>query len=68
MAASDNGMAAFWFVFKLVGIDPGQRYGHHAEMQMIGDRMGILGLAVGATDVLLKLFIAGLDIPSKRPL
>lgn len=64
MAASDNSMAAFWFVFKLVGIDPGQRCGHHAEMQMIGDRMGLSGLAVGATDVLLELFIAGLDFPA----
>lgn len=65
MAASEDSIAAFWFVFQLVGMDPGQRYGHHAELQMIGDGMGVSSLAVGATGVLLEFCIAGLDFPAR---
>jgi hypothetical protein len=64
MAASGDSMAAFGFVFKLVGKDSGQRCGDHAEMQMVGDRMEISGLLVGAPDVLLEFFVAGLEFPA----
>ena len=50
------------------GVDPGDGRCRHAEMQMIGHRVGIAGLRVGAADFLLDLATAGLDIPLEKPL
>jgi hypothetical protein len=41
-------------LIKMIGIDPGNRGGHHAKVEMIGHRMRIPGLAFRATDFLLN--------------
>jgi len=39
----------------------------HAEIQMIGHRIGRAGLRLGAADLLLDLAETGFDIPSQTP-
>jgi hypothetical protein len=37
-------------------VDPGDGGGHHAEPEMVGDRIGIAGLRPGTANFLLDLF------------
>jgi hypothetical protein len=36
-------------------------------MQMIGDRIGVAGLRLGAADLLLDFAKTGFDTPSRKP-
>ena len=44
-------------------VDPSNGGGYHAEVQVIGHRVGVAGLGVGAADLLLDLSETGLDFP-----
>ena len=48
-------------VVQMRRVDPGEGRGDHAEMQMVGDRVGIAGLGVSAADLLLDLPESGLS-------
>jgi hypothetical protein len=57
-------MSARGCLRQAIGVDPGQRGRHQAEVQMIGHGVGGARLCLGATDVLLDLLEAGFDTPS----
>ena len=48
-----------------VGVDPGNRGGHHTEVQVIDHRMGVACLAVGTVDLLFDFLEAGFDLPAR---
>ena len=54
--------------FDAVGINPGDRGGHHTKLQVVDHGLGIPTLAFLATDVLLELFKTGFDTPSQKHL
>ena len=57
-------MPARWIGGNTIGVDPGDRCGHHAKIQLIDHCVGIAGLAAGTADPLLDLLEAGLDLPT----
>ena len=45
-------------------LEPGDGSGHHAELEMVGDRIGIAGLRLGTADLLLDFSESGFDFPA----
>ena len=54
-----------WGVVQVLGINPGNGGGGHAEVKMIGHRIGVAGLGMSAADLLLDLSETGLDFPAR---
>ncbi|WP_200389695.1 hypothetical protein [Thiocapsa imhoffii] len=48
-------------------VEPGDGGGDHAELEMVGDRIGIAGLRPGTADLLLDFSESGFDTPSRKP-
>jgi hypothetical protein len=46
-------------------VDPSDGGGHHAEVQMVGDRIGVAGLRLGTADLLLDFSKSGFDFPAR---
>jgi len=52
-----------WRLMQMLGVDPNDGGCCHAEVQMIGDCVGVAGLGVSAADLLFDLSETGLDFP-----
>jgi len=64
MIATFHGMSTFRSLVKLHGINPSDRSGHHAEVEMVDHGLGIPALGLSASDLLFEFFEPGLDLPS----
>jgi hypothetical protein len=61
-------MCALGRLLQTIGVDPGQRGRHQAEVQMIADGVRGARLRLGTADVLFDFLEAGFDTPSQKPL
>ena len=63
MVATFHSMSAFRSLVKLHGVNPSDRSGHHAKVEMVDHGLGIPALGLSASDLLFELLEAGFDLP-----
>jgi hypothetical protein len=68
MVSAFDRMPSRWSFVQVAGINPGERGGHHAKVQVVLDRHRISILGFGTADILFKFFETGFYIPVLRHL
>jgi hypothetical protein len=48
-------------------VEPGDGGGRHAEIEVVGNRIGGAGLRLGTADLLFEFSESGFDTPSRKP-
>ena len=64
MLAIFHGMASCGSFFKMHGVNPDHRCGHHAEVKVIDDGSRIPALSFGASDLLFEFLETGFNLPA----
>lgn len=59
-------MTTIGCLIEVHGVDPDDRGGHHAKVEVIDHLLEIPGLGLGAPDLLVELLEPGLDLPPGR--